>query len=116
MNYGEAGLNQTLDYLSKNARPRTVISVRKDIYYYLFHRQKMQVGNVTLGELFGMNDVIPLRQLILLTPFDYLVLDGVSLAYTRKNPMIGEELALYFHPAAEYGDFKILRSNRLKDQ
>lgn len=109
LNYGEAGLEETIKYLSAHVKPGSVIAVRQDLEYYLVERYGIKINtNITPDKFFlGENEDV-VKFVLSQAPIDYLVVDKVSAwrvySYTRFV-LINK----YFSLERRFGDFYIFK-------
>ncbi len=112
LNYGEAGLRQTAEYLKGKVRDGALISVRSDLEYYLTCKYKLKVRNVITPEkIFRAADDREIDRLFYEVPIQYIVVDHVSMS-ARASPNTPQLINKYFIFDSQIGDFYIYRNKR----
>lgn len=111
LNYGEAGLKDTVLYLREHVDPKRTVVVRKDIEYYLNYRYKMGLRYWETSSTLKMIDMKNFMDFLNKENIQYFVVDKVS-AIQRLHPDIFKVVSMYFVQEAKFGDFLILRSRR----
>ena len=109
LNYGEAGLRDTAEYLKANVKNGGIVAVRYDLEYYLIHRYGLNVKNAVCPEkLFRTTDNVVVNRLFSEIPIQYFVVDHVS-ATASLNPDLPQLIERYFIFDRQIGDFYIYR-------
>lgn len=113
INYGETGLKDTIHYLLKNVSGRDMVSVRKDIRYYLNHRFNIKpLPNAPLESFLPIKGDDVFETTIQSSPLKYIVVDTVSLSYLPVYPGRVQMLEKYYNLDQRFGGFLIYKSKR----
>ncbi|MDD5069502.1 MAG: hypothetical protein PHV17_02140 [Candidatus Omnitrophica bacterium] len=114
-NYGESGLAEAINYLSASVTPGSIISVRKDINYYLQYRAKIKLAkNIDPRLILSLKDENASSMLFSKIRIDYLVIDKMT-RFISPSPVILSLIGSNFVLDKKAGDFYIYKNKRLYD-
>ncbi len=107
LNYGEAGLRPTIEYLKDRITPGSVTMMRQDLEQYMRYRCGLKLGdNILPHTLFLTDNDALVRFILSQAPIEYLVLDEVSTRKTFNNSVV-PLIAANFTLEKNFGDFYI---------
>lgn len=111
LNYGEAGLRETTEYLSKRVTNDMNVFVRKDMEYYLRARYNIRPKKVYDPIYFF--DEKRLHEVMVQSlrgqPFEYLIWDKASVMANPTPSDIGLKILSFYKKEAMFGSFFVLR-------
>lgn len=107
LNYGERGLKDVGEYLTKNVSSNDIVSARKDIFYYLeYIKGKKFIKGPRPREILGIRNYLSAMVFFARAPVKYIVLDRISLS-VPFHPMIAKLINSYYRLVKVAGNFYV---------
>jgi len=110
--YGEAGLRDTIEYLSKCIRPGSTTALRNDLSYYMTHKKGIKTKhNFDPKRILAVKNPKTIAIFLARAPMEYIVFDKVSSSNEISNYVLSA-IGQYFTLEKQIGDFYIFKRRK----